>query len=72
MLVLVQNHGSQAAVVTAIKDFQLATGTPTLQGSQISPQYGSLVSTVAGTVAAQPIAYLQNLRRQHGPLSVRT
>ncbi len=61
MHVLVQNHGSQAAVITAITDFQLETGIPKLQAASSSPHYRSLVTTVAGTVAAQPIEYLQNL-----------
>lgn len=58
--VLVQNNGSQAAVVSAISQFRTATQTHTLLSASLHPGFKGLLSDVTATVSAQPLAYLQN------------
>ncbi len=60
--VLAQNLGTQAAVVSAIRDFRLAQGprAASLAKARQLPDFSSLVSQVAAIVSAQPIKYLQN------------
>lgn len=58
--VLVQNRGTQAAVVSAILQFRARSGARTLQQAKAVGAYAELLSEVAKTVAAQPLAYMQN------------
>lgn len=58
--VLVQNVGSQAAVLSAIADFRAGAGVTTHQQARALTAYGLLVSQVAATVSAHPLKYLQN------------
>lgn len=58
--VLVQNIGTQAAVVSAIAAFRSQTGIGVLQRAARHPDYPALVSRVTQTVSAQPLNYLQN------------
>lgn len=60
-VVLSQNIGAQAAVLTAIGDFRASTGAKTLlQAQQMHPAYAQLVGKVAAVVSAQPVNFLQN------------
>jgi 5-methylcytosine-specific restriction endonuclease McrA len=59
--VLVQNGGTQAAVVSAIVAFRQANRAATAQSAGLLPGYPALLSSVTNTVSAQPIKYLQNL-----------
>jgi 5-methylcytosine-specific restriction endonuclease McrA len=59
-VVLSQNIGTQAAVLTAIADFRAATGAKTLLHAQVLPAFAHLVGKVAAVVSAQPVNYLQN------------
>lgn len=58
--VLVQNAGTQAAVVTAIKEFRSAVPASSPQAASKHPAFGALLTTVTQTVSAQPLKYLQN------------
>jgi 5-methylcytosine-specific restriction endonuclease McrA len=58
--VLVQNNGSQAAVVSAITDFRTRFSVASPQQALAIPEFKKLVSVVAQTVSAQPLTYLQN------------
>ena len=58
--VLVQNNGVQAAVVSAITAFRTRHGTATPQLARVLPEYPALLRSVAQTVSAQPLNYLQN------------
>lgn len=58
--VLVQNNGSQAAVVSAISQFRTQTQSHTLLAASQHPAFNSLLSAVTATVSAQPLTYLQN------------
>lgn len=58
--ILVQNLGTQAAVLTAIAEFRARTGAGTLQQAMHASGYADLLSVVARTVSAQPLSYLQN------------
>lgn len=59
--VLVQNHGAQAAVVSAIQRIRVGKPGLSLPAAKRLPEYGALRATVARTVADQPARYLQNL-----------
>jgi 5-methylcytosine-specific restriction endonuclease McrA len=59
--VLVQNSGTQAAVITAIAEFRQNNPAATVQSSRLLPSYQALILKVGQTVSAQPINYLQNL-----------
>ncbi len=59
--VLTQNRGAQAAVLSAIGDFQATYPGVTLAQLHAHPAHPQLRSTVAITVAQQPVKYLQNL-----------
>lgn len=58
--ILIQNNGAQAAVVSAISSFREQTQAQTLIAATLHPSFNSLLSTVAATVSAQPLTYLQN------------
>lgn len=58
--VLIQNVGKQAAVLTAIAKFRTSTGTSTITQAKRASGYTQLVTSVAATVSAQPLNYLQN------------
>jgi 5-methylcytosine-specific restriction endonuclease McrA len=58
--VLIQNTGTQAAIVSAIAAFRVAVPQASLQTAPRHPDYKRLLSTVTQTVSAQPLAYLQN------------
>ena len=58
--ILVQSNGTQAAVISAIANFQTRHGVATPQLASGSPEYRTLLSTVTQTVSAQPLNYLQN------------
>jgi hypothetical protein len=62
--VLAQNAGEQAAVVKAIVEFRRAYPNSTRQSAAAQPGYVELVRSVAATVFAQPVKYLQNLGGQ--------
>jgi len=58
--VLVQSNGVQAAVVSAITAFRSRHGIATAQLARALPEYPALLRSVAQTVSAQPLNYLQN------------
>jgi 5-methylcytosine-specific restriction endonuclease McrA len=58
--ILIQNNGVQAAVISAIAAFRTKHGVATPQLAQTLPEYSTLLRSVAQTVSAQPINYLQN------------
>jgi len=58
--VLTQNNGVQAAVVSAIATFRTRHGAASPQGARTLPEYQALLRSVAQTVLAQPVNYLQN------------
>lgn len=58
--VLIQNAGTQAAVVSAIAEFRCRVPASSLRVAERHPSYSSLVSAVTRTVSAQPLTYLQN------------
>jgi len=58
--VLIQNNGSQAAVVSAITEFRARFSVSSPQQALAIPEFKKLVSVVAQTVSAQPLTYLQN------------
>lgn len=58
--ILIQNRGAQAAVVSAIACFRDQTQAKTLVSAQLHPYFNSLLTSVASTVSAQPLTYLQN------------
>jgi len=58
--ILIQNSGVQAAVVSAVASFREQTQTKTLVAAQLHPNFNCLLTSVASTVSAQPLTYLQN------------
>lgn len=58
---LVQNLGTQAAVVKAIAAFRRNLPNPTIQDAQRTRHFESLLNKVTTTVKNQPVRYLQNL-----------
>lgn len=58
--ILIQNSGTQAAVVSAIASFRAQTQAQTLTAATLDPSFNSLLSAVTATVSAQPLTYLQN------------
>jgi 5-methylcytosine-specific restriction endonuclease McrA len=58
--VLVQNAGTQAAVVAAITAFRAHAPVASPQAAALHANYPRLLSAVAQTVSAQPLTYLQN------------
>lgn len=59
--VLYQNHGTQAAIIKAIQAFRDENNFNSPNAAKHSKEYQKLVTAVAGTVAKQPINYLQNV-----------
>ena len=59
--VLYQNHGTQAAIIKAIQAFRDENSFNSPNAAKHSKEYKKLVTAVAGTVAKQPINYLQNV-----------
>ena len=59
--VLVQNSGTQAAIITAVAEFRQNNLAATVQSARLLPSYQGLILKVGQTVSAQPINYLQNL-----------
>ena len=59
--VLYQNHGTQAAIIKAIQAFRDENNLNSLNSARNSKAFKKLVTSVAGTVANQPINYLQNI-----------
>jgi 5-methylcytosine-specific restriction endonuclease McrA len=59
--VLFQNHGTQAAIIKAIQAFRDENSLNSPNAAKHSKEYKKLVTAVAGTVAKQPINYLQNI-----------
>ena len=64
---LAQNMGAQAAVISAIIEFRTRNPSATVVAARSFDGYSALVQTVAATVAAQPVNYLQNLGGQLDP-----
>jgi 5-methylcytosine-specific restriction endonuclease McrA len=58
--VLIQNVGTQAAVLTAIAEFRASAGVTSILQAKRLPGYAALLTRVATTVSAQPLNYLQN------------
>jgi len=58
--ILVQNNGTQAAVLSAISSFRTQTQIATSQAARRHPEYKTLLGFVSTTVSAQPLTYLQN------------
>ena len=58
--VLIQSNGTQAAVISAISAFRAKNGVGSPQLAQAVPDYKALLTTVAQTVSAQPLNFLQN------------
>ena len=59
--VLYQNHGTQAAIIRAIQAFRDENSSNSPNAAKHLKEYKKLVTAVAGTVAKQPINYLQNV-----------
>jgi 5-methylcytosine-specific restriction endonuclease McrA len=59
--VLYQNHGTQAAIIKAIQAFRDENNFNSPNAAKHSKEFKKLVTAVAGTVAKQPINYLQNI-----------
>jgi 5-methylcytosine-specific restriction endonuclease McrA len=59
--VLYQNHGTQAAIIKAIQAFRDENSFNSPNAAKHSKEYKKLVTVVTGTVAKQPINYLQNV-----------
>lgn len=58
--VLIQNNGVQAAVISAISNFRDLTNSKSLSAAVSHPDFKQLVTSIAATVSAQPLTYLQN------------
>lgn len=58
--VLIQNPGTQAVVVSAIKEFRAVVSASSPQVASEHPAFHALLTTVTQTVSAQPLKYLQN------------
>ena len=59
--VLAQSNGVQAAAISAITGFRTRHGAATPQLAGALPEYQTLLRSVAQTVSAQPLNYLQTL-----------
>ena len=59
--VLVQNLGSQAAVIKAITEYRRRHPAPSFHTAQGAAEFKNLLNAVTATVKAQPIQYIQNL-----------
>lgn len=59
-VILSQNNGAQAAVLSAISEFRARTGVSAFRQAAGELRYTALVGKVAAVVSAQPVNYLQN------------
>ena len=59
--VLMQNLGTQAAVVSAIAEYRRRHPSLTLNSAQSGEDFKTLLSSVTATVKLQPVQYIQNL-----------
>ena len=59
--ILFQNNGTQAAIIKAINEFRQQNNCNSSQTARRSKEYKKLVTSVASTVAKQPVNYLQNV-----------
>ena len=59
--VLVQNLGTQAAVVSSIAEYRRRHPSLTLNSAQSGKDFQTLLRSVTATVKLQPIQYIQNL-----------
>ncbi len=59
--VLIQNLGTQAAVVTSIAEYRRRHPSLTLNSAQSGEDFKTLLSSVTSTVKLQPVQYIQNL-----------
>lgn len=66
-MVLIQNFGKQAVVVSTICQFRKANQVNSLSLAPRHKSYQELLRKVAETVAAQPAKYLQNLAGSYDP-----
>lgn len=58
--ILIQNNGTQAAVISAITQFRVQTKSKTFLAATFDPNFNELLTTVTNTVSKQPLTYLQN------------
>ena len=58
--VLVQNNGTQAAVISAIANFRARVSISSPQAARVHPEFRALLTTVTNTVSAQPLKFMQN------------
>ena len=58
--VLAQNHGTQAAVITAVSNFRTQSGATTAQQATHHKAFSSLLTKVTKTVSTMPLKFLQN------------
>ena len=65
--VLAQNLGERAAVIAAISEFRRVNNCRSAQAARSLPEYGALRTSVARTVSAQPLTYLQNVGGAQDP-----
>jgi 5-methylcytosine-specific restriction endonuclease McrA len=59
--VLLQSHGRQASVISAIRDFRESFPNQTANSAPTHPKFPGLLSRVVNTIRQQPIKYLQNV-----------
>lgn len=59
--VLYQNHGTQAAIIKGIQAFRDQNSFNSPNSARDSKEFKKLITAIAGTVANQPINYLQNV-----------
>ena len=59
--ILLQNNGSQAAIVKAIQEFRNSNNFNSPESARSSPRYKTLITKVTSTVVMQPINHLQNV-----------
>lgn len=65
--VLSQNMGATAKVINDIRAFRQSQGVDSIGRAKKSPLFGKLITTVAQTVAKQPVTYFQNIAGQSDP-----
>lgn len=58
--VLIQNNGTQAAVISAIVAFRSTTRVNTPHAARLHHEYQTLLGLISRTVSAQPLTFLQN------------
>jgi 5-methylcytosine-specific restriction endonuclease McrA len=71
--VLIQRHGSQASIVSAISKFQIKAGPVSISNARAHPEYTTLVRFVTRVVGAKPLVHLQNFGgKEHEFIFVRS